>query len=59
MARRRVTIRDLATATGITKTTLARRLNGEYSFTIAQLRAIAAHLEVPLTTLLPLDECAA
>lgn len=59
MARRRVSIRDLATATGITKTTLARRLNGEYSFTITQLCAIARHLDVPLAVLLPADERAA
>lgn len=58
MARNRVSIRDLAEATGIAKTTLARRINGQYPFGIDQLVAIAQHLEVPLTVLLPTDTTA-
>lgn len=55
MARHRVSLREIAADTGIPKTTLARRLNGEVPFGINELVAIADRLGVPLTVLLPLN----
>lgn len=59
LARARTSARKMATDLGWSKTSLSRRLNGEYPFTITQLCAIANYLEVPLNVLLPTDERAA
>ena len=53
MARNRASLRDVAEATGIKKTTLARRLDGTYPFNVTELVAIADFLDVPLSVLLP------
>ena len=59
MARRRVSIRDLAQATGINKSSISRRLNSPCPFTVDQIVAIARALDVPVTALLPIEEDAA
>jgi len=59
LARRRTSGRQMAEDLGISKTSLHRRLTGEYPFTITQLVAIADYLQLPLSSLLPLDERAA
>lgn len=46
------TIQDIADGTGIGRVTLGRRLSGASSFTINELVAIAAYLNVSLSTLL-------
>lgn len=59
MVRKRVSIRDLETATGIHRSAISRRLNTPCPFTVDQIVAIARALEVPPSTLLPADETAA
>jgi len=59
MARRRASVRVVSDGTGISKSSLQRRLEGKYPFTITQLSAIARFLNVPLAALLPLDQDAA
>lgn len=53
LARRQIKGRELAKALGWSPTTTWRRLNGTYPFDVAQLADIAAHLGVPVSTLMP------
>lgn len=55
LARRRITGRKLAADLGWSKTTTARRLNGEYPLTVDELVAVAHYLDLPVTALLPAD----
>ena len=57
MARRRITGVALAEATGLSQSAMARRLAGLHPFSVDQLAAVAAHLGVPMSVLLP-DELA-
>lgn len=59
MARKRMTQRALAEATGLSQSYLGRRMVCEYSFTTDELERIAIALDVPLTLLLPVAERAA
>lgn len=45
------TVKGLADATGIPRTTLSRRLSGFSSFTVAELAAIAPLLDTSIETL--------
>lgn len=53
VARRRVRSGDLAQLLNISRTTVWRRLNGEYPFTVDELTAIAGLLGMPVGDLLP------
>lgn len=50
LARHRVKFTDVAEVIGCGRTTLWRRLNGEYPFDVAELSAIAEYLGVPVST---------
>jgi transcriptional regulator with XRE-family HTH domain len=58
LARRRMTIRQLADTTGMALSTLGRRLE-RGDFKIDELAAIAGALDMPLAALLPAAEEAA
>lgn len=58
LARRQITIRDAAAATGMATSTLARRLE-RGDFKIDELARLAAVLNMPLAGLLPEAEAAA
>lgn len=53
LARRRLRQADVAAALGMTTSALSRRLTGETPFDVDELEALAAHLELPITGLLP------
>lgn len=53
LARRNMTRAELADALGWSRTTLWRRLAGTQPFDVDELTAVAAHLDVPLSALLP------
>lgn len=56
LARRRMTHRELATATSRSHTYWWRRLTGEVAFDVADLATVASLLDVPFSTLVaPLD----
>jgi transcriptional regulator with XRE-family HTH domain len=59
LARRKIRGGDLAAVLGCSRTTMWRRLNGEHPFDIDELSAVAAHIGVPLSDLLPGVETAA
>ena len=59
LARKRTTARKMADDLGWSSTSVHRRINGQYAFTIDHLVAIADYLQVPLTALLPADRTAA
>ena len=52
MARRRMTQRSLAAATGMSQSYIGRRMTGEMPFTTDDLALIATALGVPVTALL-------
>lgn len=52
MARRRLTQRALADATGLKRSYIGRRMTGEVPFTTDDLVKVSAALDVPLATLL-------
>jgi transcriptional regulator with XRE-family HTH domain len=52
LARRRVRPDDLATALGISRSALHRRLTGEVPFDVNQLQTVAGHLGVASAELL-------
>ncbi len=52
IARRRVRQSDLVDVLGVSQPALSRRLNGEVDFTIGELQALAAYLEISLEQLL-------
>lgn len=58
LARHRVKGSDMAKVLSLSRTTMWRRLNGEYPFNIAELSAIADRLGVPVSTFLPEREAA-
>lgn len=58
MARKRMTQRELAEATGLSRSYLGRRMVCEYSFTTDELEQIAVALDVPLATLLAMEPAA-
>lgn len=61
MARSGITTHELATAIGVNRNTLGRRLNhnGRTALTIDEIEAIAEHLGVPLDALLLIPETSA
>jgi DNA-binding Xre family transcriptional regulator len=59
LARQRVTQAALITATGITKNTLRRRLDGIKPFYVHELEAICSFLNLPLSELLERSKAAA
>lgn len=60
LARQRMSQLTLASRMALSQPALSRRLNGDLSFTIADLDLIARILQVPMTKLLPdSDEAAA
>jgi transcriptional regulator with XRE-family HTH domain len=58
MARRRMTQRGLAEATGMSQSYIGRRMTGELPFTTDDLVKIAAALGVPLSILMPVERAA-
>lgn len=50
---------QVATATGIARSTLERRLLGVTPFTVRELKAIADHLGIPSASLMPSEDEAA
>jgi len=50
VARARAKTTDLARVLGLSRTTVWRRLTGEYPFNVAELDALASHLGVPVST---------
>lgn len=56
LARKRRTQGDLAAALEMTPHTLGKRLSGQVAFTIPQIVATAAYLDVPLSTFIPAGE---
>ena len=59
MARRGMTQDALAERLGLTQRALSRRLTADMSFRAEELAAVAAVLDVPVTTFLPVPERAA
>jgi transcriptional regulator with XRE-family HTH domain len=59
LARRKIRGADLAAVLGLSRTTMWRRLNGEHPFDINELVAVAAHIGVPVSDLLPQQSTAA
>lgn len=55
LGRHRDTQAHLAHVLGIAQPTLSRKLNGEVQFSIPQLKTIADHYKVPLSSLFPDD----
>ncbi|MEV7265650.1 helix-turn-helix transcriptional regulator [Micromonospora aurantiaca] len=53
LARRRMSQRGLAEATGLSQSYIGRRLTGEMPFTTDDLELIATALSVPVTAFLP------
>lgn len=53
MARKGISQETLAAAVKIDQGGLSRRLRGLRSFSIDEVTAVAAHLDVPLSTLVP------
>ena len=58
MARKRVTQQALAAAISLSQAALSRRLRGEVAFDVNELTAVAAHLDIPLSDLLPSEAVA-
>ena len=56
LGRHRMSARRLALAAGWSPMYVSRRLSGELPFSIADLEAIAAVLNIPVTRLLPRSE---
>lgn len=52
IARRRARHEDLADLLNLHRTSLSRRLNGHYPFTVDELHSLSIALEVPLDDLL-------
>lgn len=59
LARRQMTAREASLAIGISTATMSRRLNAGHPFDVAELAALAAHLDVPISTFIPGSERAA
>lgn len=59
VARRRVRQADLADLLGISQQAMSRRLHGEVSLTVDELKLIAAHLDMPVHVLLGEPQAAA
>lgn len=59
MARSRVSQSAIAKHLGIGQTAVSRRLTGDVAFDVNEVAAIAAFLDVPLATLMPLPTVAA
>ena len=59
LARRKIRGSEVALLLGLSRTTIWRRLNGEYPFNVDELAAVAAHLGVPVSTFLPDRDAAA
>lgn len=55
MARHSLTQADLATALGLSRTAVHRRLTGQVDFSLGELRATAQLIHQPLTELLHAD----
>ena len=53
-ARRRVQGMDLARATGLSESSMSRRLTGRIPFNVDELAAVAEALNVPIADLLPI-----
>lgn len=58
VARHKVRTQELADILRISRTTVWRRLNGEYPFDVAELAAIADRLGVPVGTFFPTEDAA-
>jgi transcriptional regulator with XRE-family HTH domain len=58
MARRRMTQRKLADATGLSQSYIGRRMTGEMPFTTDDLHKIAGVLGMPVSALIPNDAAA-
>lgn len=58
VARRKIRTAELAALLDLSRTTVWRRLNGEYPFDVAELAAIAAHLDVPIGTFFATEDAA-
>lgn len=52
MARQKLTLANVTQATDISRTSLSRKLNGSYEFTIKELFQISTFLGVPFSELL-------
>jgi transcriptional regulator with XRE-family HTH domain len=59
LARQKVRAADLARLLGLSRATISRRLEGVHAFRVNELVAVAEHLGVPVSTLLPDEEQAA
>ena len=59
MARTGVTQAQLAGALGLPQAAISRRLCDETPWRVSELQAVATHLKVPLTALLPSDATSA
>jgi len=55
MARRRVSQSALAKHLGMAQTAVSRRLTGVVSFDVNEVAAVAAFLDVPLASLMPIE----
>jgi transcriptional regulator with XRE-family HTH domain len=58
VARHKLSNRDLSELLGRSRTTVWRRLNGEYPFDVEELAAIADRLGIPLGTFFAADAAA-
>ena len=56
MARQKLTLANVTQATDISRTSLSRKLNGSYEFTIKELFQVSAFLGVPFSELLHRSE---
>lgn len=55
LGRRNISVLALANDIGLNRNTLARRISGASAFTINELDLIAAHIGVPIETLIATD----
>ena len=59
MARRDITQIQLASKVDMSQPAFSRRLNGEAEWSVADVYCLAAAMDCPITSLLPLPEVAA
>ena len=58
VARHKIRTHDLAELLGRSRTTVWRRLNGEYPFDVEELAAIAGRIGVPVSTFVVTEDAA-